>query len=49
MSKYFPQRKSLGAHVKVELNFSNCATKVHLKNATGVDTSGFAKKIKLTY
>ena len=33
--------KSLGARVKVD------ATKADLKNATGVDTSTFAKKVDL--
>ena len=44
MSEYFPKTKSVGTNVKVELDLSNYATKVDLKNATGVDTSGFAKK-----
>ena len=44
MGKYFPKLKSFGANVKVELNLSNYATKADLKNATGVDTSDFAKK-----
>ena len=30
--------------MKVELDLSNYATKTDLKNATGVDTSQFAKK-----
>ena len=30
--------------MKVELDLSNYATKADLKNATGVDTSDFAKK-----
>ena len=33
--------------MKVELDLSNYATKADLKNATGVDTSKFAKKIDL--
>ena len=44
MSEYFPEPKSLGANKKVELDLSNCATKVELKYATGVDTSDFAEK-----
>ena len=44
MSEYFPKTKSVGTNVKVELDLSNYATKVDLKNTTGVDTSGFAKK-----
>ena len=45
MSKYFSETKSLGGRAKVELDFSNYATKVDLKNATGVDTSTFSKKL----
>ena len=44
MSEHFPKPKSLGANVKVELHLSNYATKADLKNATGADTSDFAKK-----
>ena len=33
--------------MKVELTLSNYATKADLKNATGVDTSKFAKNIDL--
>ena len=47
MSEYFPEPKSLGGSVKVELDLSNYATKADLKNATGVDTSSFAKKSDL--
>ena len=45
MSEYFPKPKSLGANVKVELNFPNYATKADLKNETGFDTSDFTKKL----
>ena len=45
MSKYFPKPNSLGANVKVELYLSNYTTKTDSKNATGVDTSSFAKKM----
>ena len=45
MKDYFPEPKSLGDRVKVELDLSNYATKADLKNATSVDTSKFAKKI----
>ena len=48
MSKYFPESKSLGRRVKVELDLSNHAIKTELKNATGVDKPKFAKKIDLT-
>ena len=44
MSEYFPEPKSSGRRMKVELDLSNYATKADLKNATGVDTSNFAKK-----
>ena len=37
----------IGWRVKVELDFSNYTTKADLKNATGVDTSNFAKKVDL--
>ena len=47
MSEYFPEQKSSGGRVKVELDLSNYATKADLKNTTGVDTSKFAKKIDL--
>ena len=47
MSEYFPEPKSYGGKVKVELDLSNYATKVDLKNATGVDTSKFDKKSDL--
>ena len=44
MSEYFPKPKSLRANVKVELNLSNYATKLDLKNATGVDKLDFTEK-----
>ena len=44
MSEYFLKPKFLEANVKVELDLSNYATRADLKNATGVDTSEFAKK-----
>ena len=47
MNEYFPKSKSFDANVKVELDFSNYATKADLKNATGVDASSFAKKTNL--
>ena len=47
MSKYFPEPKSSGGRVKFELDLSNYATKPDSKNATGVDTSKFAKKVDL--
>ena len=45
MSEYFPEPKSLGGKVKVELDLSNYATEADLKNVSGVDTSSFAKKV----
>ena len=47
MSKYFTEQNSSGRRVKVELDLSNYGTKSDLKNATGVDTSKFAKKFHL--
>ena len=44
MRKYYPEPKSSRGGVKVELDLSNYATKADLGNATGVDTSEFAKK-----
>ena len=38
MSEHFPEPKSLGRRVKVELDLSNYATKADLKNKPGVDT-----------
>ena len=47
INEWFPGPKSLGKRVKVELDVSNYVTKVDLKNATGVNTSKFTKKIDL--
>ena len=44
VSEHFPESKSSGGRVKIELDLSNYATKSDLKNVTGVDTSKFAKK-----
>ena len=44
MSAYFPEQKSLGRKVKVELDLPNYATKIDLKNVT-VDISSFTKKL----
>ena len=41
MNEYFPKPKSFRGSVKIELYLSNYATKVDLKNATGVDISKF--------
>ena len=43
MSEYFPEPKSLGGKVIVELDLSNYTTKTDFKNAAGIDT--FAKKV----
>ena len=45
MGEYFPEPKSSGEVVKVQLSLSNCATKADLKNPTNVDSSKFAKKM----
>ena len=47
MSEYFPEPKSSGGRVTVELDLSNYASKADLKNATGFDTSKCAKKVNL--
>ena len=47
MNEYFPKPNSLRQRVKVELNLCNYATNASLKNATGVDTSDFAKRTEL--
>ena len=47
MSEYFPEPKSLGANVEVQLDLYDYATKTDLKNSTGVHTSSFAKKADL--
>ena len=51
MSEYFPEPKSLGGRVKVELDLPNYATMIcliiDLKTATDVDKSKFAKKVDL--
>ena len=44
MSEYFPEPKSLGETVKVELDLSNYAANIDLGNATGVDRLKIAKK-----
>ena len=47
MIEYFTKRKCLGGKTRVELDLSNYATKADLKNATGADTSDFAKNTDL--
>ena len=47
MSEYFPAPKSSRGRVKVELDWSNYATKADLKSAKGVDASKIANKVDL--
>ena len=47
MSEYFPEPKSSGGRVKVELDLSNYAIKADFKNATGFITSKFTQKVDL--
>ena len=47
MREHFPEPKYFRRRVKIELDFSNYATKADLKSTTGVDTSKFAKKFDL--
>ena len=47
MNERFSKPKPLRGSVKVELDLSNYATKADLKNATGVDTLKFTKKVDL--
>ena len=47
MSEYFPEPKSLGGKVKVELELSNYAAKAYLRNVTGGNTLKFAKRVDL--
>ena len=47
MSEYFPEPKSLGRRVKVQLDLCNYAIKSDLKNSAGVDTLKFSKKVDL--
>ena len=45
-TSYFPEPYNRSRNkIKVELDLSNYATKSDLKNATGVDTSKFVKKL----
>ena len=48
MSTYFPELKSSGGRVTIELDLPNYAKKEDLKNATSVDTSKFAKNVDLS-
>ena len=45
MIQYFPKPyEPFVGDINVKVDFSNYVTKADLKNATGVDTSSFAKK-----
>ena len=44
---YFSEPYARTYKIEIELDLSNYATKSDLKNATGVDTSQFAKKADL--
>ena len=46
---YFPKsHPDSRTKIKVELDFSNYATKSNLKGAAGIDTSKFAKEVNLS-
>ena len=47
MTTYYPPYKSSSNNVKVELDFTNYATKTDLINITHVDVSSFASKTNL--
>ena len=48
MSQYYPKLcKLFGGDINVKEDLSNYETKADLKNATGVDTSKFVKKVDL--
>ena len=48
MSQYFPKPyESFGGDINGKMNLSNYVAKADLRNATGVDTSKFAKKVDL--
>ena len=48
MSQYFPKPYELFlGDINVRVDLSNVLTKAGLDNATGVDTSKFAKKVDL--
>ena len=49
MSQYFPKPyEPFGGDINVKVDLSNYATKVDLKNATGIDTSKLGEKSDLT-
>ena len=46
-SKYFAKLRLLGGNVEVEYDLSNYSAKADLKNAAGIDTLKFVKKVDL--
>ena len=48
MSTYYPPYKSSSNNIKVELDLTNYATKINLKNITHTDVSSFASKTNLS-
>ena len=46
-SQYYPPYKSSSSNIKVELDFSNYATKKDINDITHVDVSSFASKTNL--
>ena len=48
MSTYYPPYKSSSNNIKVELDLTNYATKIDLKNITHTDVSSFASKTNLS-
>ena len=47
MSQYFPQYRSSGGNIKVELDLNYKTTKTELQNMTHIDVSSFASKANL--
>ena len=47
MITYYSPHKNSSSNVKVELDLTNYATKIDLKNITHVDVSSFASKTSL--
>ena len=48
MNKYFPEVRSFGRRLKVELDLSYYAIKADLRNGTDIDTSAFDKNVDFT-
>ena len=47
MSQYFPLYNNSSENIKVELDLSNYATKIDIKDITHIDTSSYALKTNL--